>query len=848
MERAPCTGNKSLCLAAWFAIALPMSSISVAAQETPGSASKTVVIYQNYGSYKALGNLQFPVPLEPEFAQPPDSNEDSYRRQVAQLRALAADEDEPVTGVSPAPVYIDFGEKGLQLHFTFAQRDPPHQSLQFDGVSYARDDNVSIYVARLGSAATTLLATTNPNGKCSSRSYVAQLTTTHNECATSLLKEGKLACPASAHCWGGTLSISFGDLDSNDLLGGVQVRVERTLWVHDAAMKDDAPVLFASTITKGGETTEWLSIPMRRTTDFRSEQYIQAGPNIGYVPSAPHHRSTLNLYLPMSSRVLISSTFADASGTVLTVRDKSLKSVFSDQASALKCAACSSFQTDSSTTSEWQPAVSSKTTLGIDFQKLGVDSAPFTFDAVGYPVDSGYKFIAGGLGIADMNGTTQKTGLAHDQVLAASQSLGGNGNKVTIGLFDVNANRSALPQNQSALFAAVPAPIQHSHNTELSVGFTNTQGASAIGDPTFPTAKVSTFGALLRYGTQYIGAGQRVDVAVANGFFPGYSDFDRPLYNRQQWSEALGYRDVGAHYEPLDAAFDPLQGLQGFYGALQYTEPKNTGPKGPHHPVTASVAFHRFTDAVEARDVAVSLNSTYQLSPVFSWNASLSTGNLAVSQAGRLTSNIVVPDSAGGAAYLPNRSYATSVAYKGSTLSANIGYSQNDAQNCNTKVAIAPCYAYRQPSVTGGVFWQPMSFLLVSGAVQNESNFAYTAPSIPGTALGTLQQTTAAHIVRKAGLGLKIPGLNCATLTLTTENRGGDVDSFAASPPQPGFTNTAALDIAPQNVLPSILVAYSRQGNLGATMAPTSTFFVRLLVGVNDRGQGIVEKIKELCS
>jgi hypothetical protein len=249
---------------------------------------------------------------------------------------------------------------------------------------------------------------------------------------------------------------------------------------------------------------------------------------------------------------------------------------------------------------------------------------------------------------------------------------------------------------------------------------------------------------------------------------------------------------------------------------------------------------HRFSDAVEARDVAVTASASVRLGTAnhFALAGGVTTGTVAVSQAARLSgSPFVVRDDQGGAAFLPNSSYSLSLTSASASHEASLGYTVGRSPSCDATVTAAPCFAYRQPSVSATLFWLPVNAVFVVAAIKNQNdnalNLVSGGPVAGEAAAGSGQVTTAGHIVRNAAIGTYLFNGKCSTLTLSTENRGGGFDTFSQSPPSPGFTNTAALELVPTASWPTVLVAYSRVGTLGQT--PATQFLLRARLGVPER-------------
>ncbi len=738
-------------------------------------------------------------------------------------------------------VSVGFSNKGFEVRYELTQRQPPRAYVGYAAVSNAVDDQIIVLLRRpMQAKVYTLSATVNPLGKCSTRSYARNLARVHDQCSTSDIKPERISAHPNcgegiAYCWSGKLIIPYDALAANGL-SSMEINVERTLWG-----KGDAFVEFQSEPdARNPESRKdphiydrWLHASITTVVDVESEQYVTIAPTFGSTAGAPPHRITSSLVIPAAPHTFAGVTLADASGSLLTLRDKSLKSILpADQVKDLKCVSCASYQTDAWSTAWAQPVVA-KAILPMDFSKLGVDTAPFSFDAVGYPVDAGFKLIGGGsnttVAFASMNGLTPKNGSANDDALAATGRFGSDSNALVWGLYRVDANRTI-----STVAGAPAADGQHTHNTEASLGFTSVAATSNIDDRARSTGTETTFATLLRYGSQHVFSGERIDAAMSVNRKPAFIAPHAANRDRAELSATLGFRSLGMAYRPLDGDFDPIAGLRGYYGGLQFAQ-----QPGSRHPIAAQIVAHRFSDGVEPRDTALTGSLSIRLSrdSPLSLTANATTAQLAVSQVTRLLRSSVPLSDAAGRAYLPNGSFSGGVAYTQPTFEMNVGYAQTYAQNCRADLGASPCYAYRQPSATGGIFWRPIKMLFLDGSIQSQNNEAL---GLPGTApdllqrAATSQQTTAGHIVRKAAVGVVIPHLKCSTFAFTTENRGGDVDAFAATPPQPGFTNTTSLELAPSQFTPGILVAYSRQGTPApsTSTSPPKQFFVRLLFGL----------------
>jgi hypothetical protein len=303
-------------------------------------------------------------------------------------------------------------------------------------------------------------------------------------------------------------------------------------------------------------------------------------------------------------------------------------------------------------------------------------------------------------------------------------------------------------------------------------------------------------------------------------------DLSNTNYYGGSWSGAAGYRAVGRNYDPIVGAFDAHAGEHGLYAQIGYGY---TQDRPQVQATSVTLSGWSFADS-HPRDRALQLQFKTPF-PVKSQTAGRANG-------------IVVPDLAGGDGLLPNDQYNLQMSYAlQKRLSITAGYTYLDAQGCSTKLVTGPqpCYAYHQPQIVGGIAWTPFplggvwSSTFLEASVQGSTTlpFRTATDSVLSTSRFDYYQTTAGHVVRSAALGmtlLKSPS-GCATLLLTTANRGGDPDQFAKSAPVPGFTNTASLEYVAGSGFPSVLLAYSRIHNDVPSPPSSKVLILRLQAG-----------------
>ncbi len=615
-----------------------------------------------------------------------------------------------------------------------------------------------------------------------------------------------------------------------------------------------------------------------------AQSYVAAVGDLGHQPDVPPHRVGIAGYLPLTKDMLAGVAFSDDSGTALSTRSAAVKSLRGPFAKGYACRSCGSFQTDD--VGAFAAPFTSASVLGSDLSAFGVDAPPFTMGSVSFPLDSAYKGVyaplpSGGrivtVGAAELNGNTKQNGYARDNVLAFSETLpigpyrvkhtSGPGAtnaapdtyqiaELDAGFMEANGNRSVAARG-SGPFATIPVPLLHSTNVQLDAAY----AWQALGPGTHVLSKtardeipplaallpIRRYAVMLRYGTQDAGQGNVLDVAGSVRWQPAPVDLSTTSYFGGSSNLAAGYRVVGRNYDPIDGAFDAHAGQHGMYGQYGYTYTLDR-PQGQAFSLTVSgwsFGDSRPRDQAMQVQIKVPLPVKSQAAGVFSVQLNDTFGHVAVSQAGR-ANGIVVPDAAGGAGLLPNDQYNLQITYAfQKRLSVTGGYTYLDAQGCSTKLVTGPqpCYAYHQPQVVGDVAWTPFPYpagnrwasTFVEASVQGSTTmpFRTDAANVLETRQADYYETTAGHIVRTAAVGtsfVKTP-TGCATLLLSTVNRGGDADQFAKSAPVPGFTNTASLEYVAGGGFPSVLVAYSRIGNVAASPPSSRLLVLRLQLG-----------------
>ncbi len=751
------------------------------------------------------------------------------------MRDPATNADDPSSTVT-----LSFTNDGLNVAFDFTQ------SLLRTNRGVFRNDHIAITIVRTNArGAMPFEVMADANGDCKSLSHAVRFLTAHDQCTADVSEKGS----AGSFEWSGSVSIGYAALDS--VLDGDRtfaVVLQRTILIPDT----QAPGAMRPTFRVSKPHPAAFITLDRNTTNMGVDRYVAAGADIGQPVGVPPHRLVTNAVAGLDRSNLVTATFADDAGQVLSIRDTAAKSIADNaQSKSFGCRSCGAFL--SSFTQPFDLALTSTGALGVDLSTLGVDTAPFSLDAVSFPIDAGYKFIHSGdaiLGAAAFSGTTSSSGVAHDGVVQYQNAFWFKDNsKLQLGVYHAVANRSQPAAASTDLYPPLDSIAGHTTNTQFSAAFSHSKALALKGIPAATTSAATTLSALLRYGTQYHGSAQTVDAAISTLRDPAIFNLRSKYEDKTHVEFAAGYRSVGSAYGPLDANFDLHTGLHGFYGLVELTNPVC---KGDCHLRTkqldAKVSAYRFSDGVQARDVSLSGSVTYPFLDTLSLAASYATGALTVSQAGR-ANNILVTDAQGGGMFLPNGQYSAALTYTANTgptpfFDFSAGYTLAHAQACDvTILTAAPCFPYRGPSVTGSIYWRPFrsfSDFFLSGSIQNSTN----QPFPTGESAAALQSspdtsvTTASHIVRTAAVGAHLFKFNpggCSTLLLTTTNRGGNIDHFAKSPPQPGYTNTASLELIPAKGWPTVLAAYSRVGNLDTTTPPQTLFVVRVQYGITPK-------------
>ncbi len=707
-------------------------------------------------------------------------------------------------------VTITFGDAGLSAQFSFAQTSVTTQH------SLLRNDTfwMEIFAGHSGFTAKTRVfaAIIDPNFQCASLSVRPSDVLTHNQCKVSGPHH---AWTTQQPYWSGTLSIPL------TVLNTVAPPGDATLFfLHSAYLGSPDPIVETATI-KG-----------TFVRGIKTSPFISGGPDIGQPAGVPPHRTVLNPYLPIFPGTIATATFSDDSGKLLSIRNTATKGLINAaDATAFQCQSCGSFQSSNATV--FQSPITSSNALGLDLSKLGVDETPFDFTAVTYPIDAGYKLYTSNdladAGIATFYGTSATAGYAHDSVFHAFSSAPLlNGGEIYGGLFDAVASRSVAPPPPTGTYPQIVNRLQHSGNVQGSLGF-----ISPLGNARSVLFDGNVLSALLRYGAQDAAEGNTFDAAVSIQRAPALASVTQAQPDRTSVTGAAGFRRVGAGYDPIDGVYDVHTGESGPYLLVDLKRP--TSLNGSFELTGSGYRFH---DSIEARDVATSYGANYYFSTATSLKTSYQIGEIAISQVGR-DNNIVVSDAHGGMVELPNGGLSLSLnTAPVAALQLTAGYTTAKSQGCNTTLIKSgpPCYAFTAPSGTGGIHWSPFpkaaawKSLFAEGGIQNSSDTLFPDGSLalPKSAALT---STSVRIVRSASLGTKLFtnwDSGCSTLLVTDAGRGGDVNDYAKSAPQPGRTETASLEIVPGPWTPSILVAYSLVQNTAPSPSQTSLFVVRV--------------------
>lgn len=657
---------------------------------------------------------------------------------------------------------------------------------------------------------------------------------------------------AAKHEWSGSLKLSITALQQAGVPPAFSLRAERNLraGVRNAGF----PTVYHS-------RTIHLTVDTQRSAAH--QQYVAWAPTAGHASDTGVQRRAANVFAPLNPNVSASATFADDAGAILATRDKAVADLMAPSAPSFGCHSCGAFfGTDKQ---PFQSPFASRSGLGVDLSAFGVDGVPFATGSVSYPIDSGYKLIVAAppsassttaMGLSWFDGTTKSSGYAHDSVVSLVETVPMEASSLKLGLFHVVANRSVLATPAPSALPPVTAPLMHSANTQGSVAYSFSPEALHVlrdnqsGATELAIRPPMTYTTLLRYGTQYVASSQIVDVAESIQRDPPSIDPFSTAFERWHVGGALGYRSVGAKYNPIDGTFDAHIGERGPYATLEYTAPVIRG--SGFTTATVSVSGYLFTDGIAVRDQRMFASLSYPLSPYLSLQSNDAVGHLTISQVAR-ANGFIVADAAGGRDLLANSKYNLQLTYKRATVfQLTGGYTMLYAQGCNTRIsasAAQPCYPYRAPTAVGDLAWVPFDSspsafaksLFVEGSVQDSASspFRTATDAVLQTPRLNYYDTTAGHVVRTAAVGAVLfkSAERCSTLLLTTANRGGDIDNFAKSAPVAGYTNTASLESVLGPFWPTLFVAYNRTQNKGADPA-RPLWLIRAQFGVPPKNYG----------
>ena len=638
--------------------------------------------------------------------------------------------------------------------------------------------------------------------------------------------------------WEGTVLVPYTMFRTHHVPADFDLETRRNYYVSSEAngKPSACPTGFAPAGVLCAATYEQAMTITFLSSAAVGDAVVSGGPDFGNPNPAPPHRTVLNSYAPFSVSTLAESAFSDDAGPVLSIRDQAVKASLSGaQAKNFACHSCGSFQADDQ--QPFSQAFTSKSTLGVDFSQLGFDNLPFSFNAASFPIDAGYKLISGvgaQIAVASFRGTTSSNGVANDNVTLLQNTFKSAGDTLYVSFYGADATRSQLAAPSKGAYFPFTVNELHTVNTQGTIGFTSLSADMHNAQYGISELPVYAVTSLLRYATQYMNLASDLEAAISIQRDPPALDVHSFADETWHFSGALGYRNVGRNYMPIDAPLDTYVGEHGVFGVLNYTGTNTKNGK----PYTLALSGRRFSDTLEARDVSLGLDATFPIAPVFSLKGSYATANTTVLEAAR-QAKFIAADANGGNLYLPNGHYSGSLVYDpvGGKLQASLGYTRAESQGCNKQVTKAPpCYAYIQPSATGSLDWQMFSDLFLHASLVNSASDPFRAgdPStFPDPSKG-FYTTTATRVEYSYAVGANIFKTKtgaCSTLLLTNTNRTSGIDDISNSPKQARFVSSASIDLIPYPFWPTFLAAYNRVGYIDPTNPMQTLFVFRIQYG-----------------
>jgi len=661
--------------------------------------------------------------------------------------------------------------------------------------------------------------------------------------------------------WVGSISVPIADLIQRGLPSRFSLAVLRN-FRHRSDLNSAFPEPYIS---------NRVTIQIESQSSIENQQYLAASADLGNPIGVPPHRISVNGQAALSTTLFASLAFSEDTGQVFAPRTTAVSALPAPESNSYACHSCGTFQDEN--VQPFSQAITSASALGISLTSFGVDETPFSFQSATYPLDSAYKLVllaplrSGATtqaGFTRFDGTTTSSGYAHDAVFSAQETIPGEASDLLFSVMQADADQTQLPPAKSKGFASVPAPLLQSMNSQGTVAYafspaelhaiTSRSATDAITD--ILTVPYLTYSTLVRYGAQNVAASQEFDIAESIQKSPPSLAPSSTALELWHFSGALGYRSVGANYDPIDGTFDAHAGENGPYASLEYTQPI-LKPLKSITTATYSLSAASFSRAGQVQDEAAYLKVSYPLSPVMSLQSNDTEGRISISQVG-VNNGLLIPISQ-VAALLPNNQYNLQAAYgSGTTFQLTGGYTILDAQGCSTKLVTKgqPCYAYRQPTANGSVFWAPftkrkaLANLFIQGTLQGSTTtpFQTATDDVLRTKTFDYYDTNASQVVRSAAFGTYLlqSAVSCATLLLSSANRGGDINSFAKGAPVPGFTNSASMEYVPGQGWPSFFAAYSRIVNDSGSPPPSNLFVFRAELGIP--GQNYAASTHGSCS
>ena len=270
---------------------------------------------------------------------------------------------------------VIIGAKGSALLFSYAVSEPSdvRNYIHSNGLDLFNDDNITVVFVDSPKqpVRVSLAATVNASGNCTAATTNIIERFTDQPCTVT---KGPTTTVKGTTTWNAILSIPLTVLKQSRMFPRLFFTLSKTHWVPGGTSDDKATQQLQS---YPEVPPAYIEIDVDSGFGATKGRYAAVASDLGYIANAPPHRLNLLGYYPIDATAAVGTAFSDNAKPLNTVRDASLKQIFSsDQYTRLACIACGSFENVAPIA--YDRTITSSGALGSDLSNLGIDSVPFS--------------------------------------------------------------------------------------------------------------------------------------------------------------------------------------------------------------------------------------------------------------------------------------------------------------------------------------------------------------------------------------------------------------------------------------------------------------------------------------